>query len=75
MLRTATQLPQKWLRLFGGYENENEGVNYGKPEPDIKISNECCYWLKKPCDDWAKNHNSSPYLGIMASEGDSVKRR
>ena len=39
------QLPQKWLRLFGGYENENEGVNYGKPEPDIKISNECCYWL------------------------------
>lgn len=37
------QLPQKWLRLFGGYENENEGVNYGKPEPDIKISNECCY--------------------------------
>lgn len=64
------QLPQKWLRLFGGYENENEGVNYGKPEPDIKISNECCYWLKeKPCDDWAKNHNSSPYLGIMASEG------
>ncbi|MGE9889988.1 hypothetical protein ACQRAE_11760 [Mediterraneibacter faecis] len=64
------QLPQKWLRLFGGYENENEGVNYGKPEPDIKISNECCYWLKeKPCDDWAKNHNSNPYLGIMASEG------
>ena len=64
------QLPQKWLKLFGGYENENEGVNYGKPDPDIKISNECCYWLKeKPCDDWAKNHNSAPYLGIMASEG------
>lgn len=64
------QLPQKWLKLFGGYENKNEGVNYGKPEPDIKISNECCYWLKeKPCDDWAKNHNSSAYLGIMASEG------
>ena len=64
------QLPQKWLKLFGGYENENEGVNYGKPDPDIKISNECCYWLKeKPCDDWEKNHNSAPYLGIMASEG------
>ena len=64
------QLPQKWLKLFGGYENENEGVNYRKPDPDIKISNECCYWLKeKPCDDWAKNHNSAPYLGIMASEG------
>ena len=64
------QLPQKWLKLFGGYENENENVNYGKPDSCIKISNECCYWLKeKPCDDWAKSHNSSPYLGIMASEG------
>lgn len=64
------QLPKKWLELFGGYENENEGVNYGKPDPDIPVSNECCYWLKeKPCDDWAKNHNSVPYLGMMASEG------
>ena len=64
------QLPLKWLKLFGGYENGNEGVNYRKPDPEIKVSNECCYWLKeKPCDDWAKSHNSSPYLGIMASEG------
>ena len=64
------QLPKKWLELFGGYENENEGVNYGKPDPDIPVSNECCSWLKeKPCDDWAKNHNSVPYLGMMASEG------
>ena len=62
------QLPDKWLRLFGGYENENEGVGYLKP--DFKVSNDCCYWLKeKPCDDWAKQHNSYPYLGIMASEG------
>lgn len=62
------KLPQKWLNLFGGYENENEGVNYQKP--DFKVSNDCCYWLKeKPCDDWAKNHNSYPYLGMMASEG------
>lgn len=64
------KLPMKWLKLFGGYENENEGVHYGKPDLDIKISNECCYWLKeKPCDDWAKSHNSFPYLGLMASEG------
>lgn len=64
------KLPLKWLKLFGGYENGNEGVNYGKPEPNIPISNECCYWLKeKPCDDWAKEHNSFPYLGLMASEG------
>lgn len=62
------KLPQKWLKLFGGYENENEGVNYQKP--DFLVSNDCCYWLKeKPCDDWAKQHNSYPYLGMMASEG------
>lgn len=62
------KLPQKWLRLFGGYENENEGVSYGKP--DFKVSNECCYWLKeKPCDDWAKEYGSFPFLGMMASEG------
>ena len=62
------KLPQKWLNLFGGYENENEGVNYRKP--DFKVSNDCCYWLKeKPCDDWAKDHDSFPFLGMMASEG------
>lgn len=26
------QLSQKWLRKFGGYENEREGVNYQKPD-------------------------------------------
>lgn len=62
------KLPQKWLNLFGGYENENEGVNYNKP--DFKVSNDCCYYLKeKPCEDWAKEHNSHAYLGMMASEG------
>lgn len=62
------KLPQKWLQKFGGYENENEGVHYDKP--DFFVSNDCCYWLKeKPCDDWAKVHNSFPYLGMMASEG------
>ena len=25
------QLAQKWLELFGGYENENEGVRYQVP--------------------------------------------
>ena len=62
------KLPQKWLKLFGGYENENEGVHYQKP--NFKVSNDCCYWLKeKPCDDWAKEHESYPFLGMMASEG------
>ncbi len=62
------KLSQVWLEKFGGYENENEGVNYQKP--DFLVSSKCCYYLKeKPCDDWAKEHNSVPYLGLMASEG------
>ena len=51
------KLPQKWLNLFGGYENENEGVNYNKP--DFKVSNDCCYYLKeKPCDDCGKGEGA-----------------
>ena len=62
------KLPQKWLNLFGGYENENEGVEYQKP--NFLVSDKCCYYLKeKPCNDWAKEHNSVPFLGLMASEG------
>lgn len=62
------KMSQKWLEKFGGYENENEGVNYGKP--DFKVSAKCCYYLKeRPCELWAKEHNSVPYLGLMASEG------
>lgn len=62
------KLPQKWLELFGGCENENEGVNY-KTAPFL-VSNKCCYYLKeKPADDWAKEHKSHAFLGLMASEG------
>lgn len=62
------RLPQKWLELFAGYENENEGVNY-RIAP-FKVSNKCCQFLKEePCDKWAKEHHSAPYLGLMASEG------
>lgn len=62
------KLPQKWLKLFGGYENEKEGLNF--QVPNFRVSNDCCYWLKeKPCDDWAKEHESFPFLGMMASEG------
>lgn len=47
------KLPQKWLELFGGYENENEGVNY--QIAPFKVSNKCCLYMKeKPCDEWAK---------------------
>lgn len=62
------KLAQKWLERFAGYENANENVNY-RIAP-FKVSDKCCYYLKeKPCDDWAKEHNSVPFLGLMASEG------
>lgn len=62
------KLPQKWLELFAGYENENEGVNY-RIAP-FKVSNKCCLYMKEqPCDRWAKEHSSCPFLGLMASEG------
>ena len=62
------QLPKKWLELFAGYENENEGVNY--QIAPFKVSNKCCQYMKEePCDKWAMEHNSKPFLGLMASEG------
>lgn len=65
---TRMKLAQKWLELFAGSENEREDVQY-QCAP-FKVSAKCCYYLKeKPCDDWAKKHNSVPYLGLMASEG------
>ena len=39
------QLKQRWLKLFGGYENENEGCDYQKP--DFLVSSKCCYYLKE----------------------------
>lgn len=60
------QLPKKWLELFGGADEE--GQQYKKAF--FKVSNKCCEHLKeRPCRKWAKEHNSVPYLGIMASEG------
>lgn len=62
------KMAERWLELFGGYENETENVCYQCP--NFKVSSKCCYYLKeKPCDDWAKEHNSVPFLGLMASEG------
>ena len=46
------------------------GAAKGYQAAPFKVSERCCYYLKeKPCDDWAKKHNSVPYLGLMASEG------
>lgn len=62
------KLPQKWLQLFAGVENANYGTHY-KTAP-FKVSSLCCKYMKEdPCNDWAKQHNSHPYLGLMASEG------
>lgn len=62
------KMSQKWLKKFGGYANDEEGTDY--QIPPFKVSAKCCYYLKeKPCEDWAKAHNSVPFLGLMASEG------
>lgn len=62
------QLPKKWLALFAGMANEEYGTHY--KEAPFRVSNKCCYYLKeKPCDDWAREHNSWTFLGMMASEG------
>ncbi len=62
------RLPQKWLNLFGGPENERYGTNY-KTAP-FKVSADCCYYMKeKPCEDYARKSGRKPYMGLMASEG------
>ncbi len=64
------KLPDKYVKLFGGYYAEHRpDLTFGNP-PEFKVSSKCCYYMKeKPADDWAKEHNSVPYLGLMASEG------
>ncbi|NSW92756.1 MAG: hypothetical protein HPY74_19295 [Firmicutes bacterium] len=65
---TRMKLPQKWLNLFGGPENEKYGTNY--QTAPFKVSADCCYYMKeKPADDWAKQNGLKPYMGLMASEG------
>lgn len=62
------RLPLKYLKLFGGLDLEGAALGYKKP--NFKVSHKCCYYLKEaPCDNWAKEHNSVPFLGLMASEG------
>ena len=63
------KLPDKYIELFGGlYADHRPDLNC-KTAP-FKVSAQCCYWLKElPADLWAKEHNSVPFLGLMASEG------
>lgn len=50
------RLADKWLKLFGGYENETEHVQY--QTPDFKVSSKCCYYkevhMKYKISDWIK---------------------
>lgn len=64
------KLQDKWIKLFGGnYASMRPDLEI-REAPEFKVSSKCCYYMKeKPCDDWAKEHNSVPYLGLMASEG------
>ena len=63
------RLPLTYLRLFGGLDAEGRALGYKAPT-NFKVSHKCCYYLKEaPCDNWAKENNSVPYLGLMASEG------
>ena len=62
------KMSQKWLEKFGGADAE--GATLGYAAAPFRVSSKCCYYLKeRPCDLWAKEHNSVPYLGLMASEG------
>ncbi len=63
------KLPEKWIKLFGGPYNEHRPDLQCKTAP-FKVSDECCKWMKeKPAQDWQKQNNMIPYLGLMASEG------
>lgn len=62
------KMSQKWLDKFGGADSEGSALGYASAP--FKVSSKCCYYLKeRPCDLWAREHNSVPYLGLMASEG------
>ena len=65
---TRMKLSQRWLEKFGGADPEGKALGY--QEAPFLVSDKCCYYLKeRPCDLWAKEHNSVPFLGLMASEG------
>ncbi len=62
------KLPDKWLKLFAGHYNDHRPDLVCKTAP-FKVSSDCCYWMKElPADIWARENNSFPFLGLMASE-------
>ena len=75
--RNTTDERQKELRLYGGI-NPTSGKTQHPTIPkkwhylideDIKISDRCCYWLKKePFRRYEKETNQRPIVGLMAEE-------
>lgn len=64
---TRMQLPKRWLKLFGGADEEGAALGYQKAP--VQISDLCCYWLKElPCDMYHRSTGRWPYMGLMASE-------
>ncbi len=69
------KLPEKWIKQFGGlYADHRPDIEWQQHPTcgvaDFKVSAECCKWMKeKPAQDWQKENNMVPYLGLMASEG------
>jgi hypothetical protein len=69
------KLPEKWIRLFGGlYAHHRPDIDWEEQRfrgiAPFKVSSDCCKWMKeKPAQDWQKENNMVPYLGLMASEG------
>lgn len=63
------KLPDKWIELFGGLYQEHRPDLCCKCAP-FCVSPDCCKWMKeRPAQDWQKENNMIPYLGLMASEG------
>ena len=59
---------RKWVKLFGG--SDPEGAKLGYKAAPFKVSDGCCYYMKeKPLNDYSKQNNSLPFMGLMASEG------
>lgn len=64
---TRMKMSQKWLKKFGGADLEGAALGYAAAP--FLVSDKCCYYLKeRPCDDYARENKSYPYLGLMASE-------
>ena len=64
------QLKQRWLELFGGYENETEGCDFQKP--DFLVSAKCCYYLKEK--NWERNIIAFRILALWLQKVDAGRR-